>query len=380
LLDHSTGLATLFQLLPLPGYVGLRGMQSVLERYVRIADARMGRDDAHMRTLVQAIDGSVRVWAGDLTGGVARLREAADEVRWHDFQVRTTLHVYPFLCVADVLMGELAALRSDVSVLERTLMRAADHPELGHRMAPDLFELGRWLHAAGETADALRIWRHIANWQDPSMRPVWRRQLETLPAWLALAEGRSDAAERGFSQALAAFGVGLDIFGQGTEMRLRCAGLRLALGRPAADAAEVLRPVFQRHAGDADLASIWAAGPALLESLALAPWQGQLDTAQQAALERWAAAAAAWRKPAAAAADAPAAGATAAHRDPAGAALSQREWEILGRLAAGDSNKLIARAFDLSPHTVKRHVANILLKLDLRSRGQAAAWHHARHG
>ena len=50
---------------------------------------------------------------------------------------------------------------------------------------------------------------------------------------------------------------------------------------------------------------------------------------------------------------------------------------MLQRLAAGDSNKLIARALDLSPHTVKRHVANILDKLGVASRGQAAAWHRA---
>ena len=56
---------------------------------------------------------------------------------------------------------------------------------------------------------------------------------------------------------------------------------------------------------------------------------------------------------------------------------SSREREVLA-LAAGDSNKLIARAFDLSPHTVKRHVANILDKLGVESRGQAAAWHRAR--
>jgi len=63
-------------------------------------------------------------------------------------------------------------------------------------------------------------------------------------------------------------------------------------------------------------------------------------------------------------------------------ALSIRECEVLQRIAAGDSNKMIARALDLSPHTVKRHVANILDKLDLRSRGQAAAWwltQHQRH-
>jgi LuxR family maltose regulon positive regulatory protein len=47
---------------------------------------------------------------------------------------------------------------------------------------------------------------------------------------------------------------------------------------------------------------------------------------------------------------------------------------VLERIAAGDSNKLIARAFQLSPHTVKRHVANILDKTGVQTRGQAAAW------
>jgi LuxR family maltose regulon positive regulatory protein len=47
--------------------------------------------------------------------------------------------------------------------------------------------------------------------------------------------------------------------------------------------------------------------------------------------------------------------------------------EVLAHIAAGDSNKLIARYLDLSPHTVKRHVANILGKLGAASRGQAAA-------
>ena len=46
---------------------------------------------------------------------------------------------------------------------------------------------------------------------------------------------------------------------------------------------------------------------------------------------------------------------------------------MLALLARGDSNKLIARAFSLSPHTVKRHVANILDKLGVDTRGQAAA-------
>ncbi len=58
--------------------------------------------------------------------------------------------------------------------------------------------------------------------------------------------------------------------------------------------------------------------------------------------------------------------------------LSPRECEVLQRIAAGDSNKMIARTLDLSPHTVKRHVANLLDKLGVASRGQAAAWYLAR--
>jgi LuxR family maltose regulon positive regulatory protein len=59
----------------------------------------------------------------------------------------------------------------------------------------------------------------------------------------------------------------------------------------------------------------------------------------------------------------------------AAAGLTAREAEVLELIASGDSNKLIARALDISPHTVKRHVANVLEKLGLQSRGQAAAWH-----
>ncbi|WP_298436863.1 LuxR C-terminal-related transcriptional regulator [Ottowia sp.] len=70
-----------------------------------------------------------------------------------------------------------------------------------------------------------------------------------------------------------------------------------------------------------------------------------------------------------------------ANREEAGSdddLLSAREREVLALLAEGQSNKLIARALDLSVHTVKRHVANILTKLALDSRTQAAAYWHKR--
>jgi pimeloyl-ACP methyl ester carboxylesterase/DNA-binding CsgD family transcriptional regulator len=53
--------------------------------------------------------------------------------------------------------------------------------------------------------------------------------------------------------------------------------------------------------------------------------------------------------------------------------LSSREREVLALIADGLSNAAIADRLDLSEHTVKRHVANILLKLDLPTRTAAAA-------
>ena len=54
--------------------------------------------------------------------------------------------------------------------------------------------------------------------------------------------------------------------------------------------------------------------------------------------------------------------------------LTQREREILGHLAQGQSNKAIARALDISHDTVKLHVRHILAKLNLTSRVEAAVF------
>ncbi|MFI9491791.1 response regulator [Streptomyces halstedii] len=62
-----------------------------------------------------------------------------------------------------------------------------------------------------------------------------------------------------------------------------------------------------------------------------------------------------------------------------GGTLTEREREVLGLIADGRSNREIARALVLSEKTVKTHVSNILMKLDLSDRTQAALW-AVRHG
>jgi non-specific serine/threonine protein kinase len=60
--------------------------------------------------------------------------------------------------------------------------------------------------------------------------------------------------------------------------------------------------------------------------------------------------------------------------DQAGTLLTPHELDVLKLVAQGFSNPGIAQRLVLSEHTVHRHMANILRKLDLSSRAAAVAW------
>ncbi len=75
------------------------------------------------------------------------------------------------------------------------------------------------------------------------------------------------------------------------------------------------------------------------------------------------------------------AGAMAKREAPADAKvpLTARETQVLRHVAMGLSNKEIGDALDISVETVKEHVQNMLRKVSLNDRTQAAVW-AIRHG
>jgi DNA-binding NarL/FixJ family response regulator len=56
------------------------------------------------------------------------------------------------------------------------------------------------------------------------------------------------------------------------------------------------------------------------------------------------------------------------------AELSQRELDVLKLIASGSDNAMIAAQLHISPKTVKNHISNILMKLQIENRIQAAVY------
>ena len=135
----------------------------------------------------------------------------------------------------------------------------------------------------------------------------------------------------------------------------------------------MLAPLFDGVLAGGEWGAVLMAGPVLLARLAATDWRGALTARQGAQLLAWSASANALTGRGHRATEAPAA---PPGTEPA-SVLSTREFDVLRCIVAGDSNKVIARALDLSPHTVKRHVSNILDQVALASRGQAAQWYRA---
>jgi LuxR family maltose regulon positive regulatory protein len=186
-------------------------------------------------------------------------------------------------------------------------------------------------------------------------------------AFVALMDGRlRDAADL---LAPLAGDINRSLFYPAHQAQCMLADVHLRLGEPEA-AARSLQRWCDEALASGEIGGAVLAGTVVLDRLAAADWHGLLASEHQQLLQRVAGLGHAPAPVAWAPRLAPARPARAPNSVEA---LSEREQEVLERIAAGDSNKLIARAFDLSPHTVKRHVANILGKLGVETRGQAAA-------
>jgi len=381
-LEQTDSVPMWYQCVPIPSYISLPGMRASLQRFVHGALARAPATATTLRALARGVQGGLLYTVGEVDEALEVLREAEQDVRWVGQPLNASSMVYGQLALVHTVRGEGDAAFG-LCELHLHQNRRDNDENASARISFIAYCAGRMALAVGDDEAARRFFAQVIDRPSDSERPALARHRQALPGYRALLVGDVDGAIAGFEHALAD-AQGIDLFGHATELRLRLALCLLQRPSPV-DAARRLEPVFARHADSPEIAPVLITGPRVLRALADAVWGNALDARQRALLAQWAALAESKRVvrgPAVAAARPslgqmqPAASAVARPPDSGFVApLSSREEEVLARIAAGDSNKVIARLLDLSPHTVKRHVANILDKLGVSSRGQASAWY-----
>lgn len=394
LLEHSDSVPLWYQCVPVPSYLGMPGMRAPLQRYVQGALARAPAGSATtLRAMARGLQGGLLYTLGELGEALEVLRDAERDLRWLGQPLNASSMVYGQLALVHTLRGERDAAFGLCELHLQQNRREGD-ANAAARLAFIAYCAGRMALALGDDDAARGFFAQATERAAESERPALARHRRALPGYEALLAGDLDGAIAGFSRALEEADA-IDLFGHASELRLRLAWALLQRGR-ATEAATQAQRVLARQRATPEVSAVLIAGPQLLGALAGADWQGALPPADQAPLAAWhrlaeskratptittgttPAAAPRTGHPAPALAGTAALAAPPALSDDLGGPLSPRELEVLARIAAGDSNKLIARALDLSPHTVKRHVANILDKLGLTSRGQASAWYRGR--
>lgn len=242
----------------------------------------------------------------------------------------------------DALIDQLLAQENDIHLIAK---------------AGFLLMLGRVCWLTGRLADVRRTFERLELLQEGVIAPTDHLRNTLFQEMLALAVGHYPAAKR-LLQTAVALESEIPMFNNFGSARILLAHLYLKLGLTADAVAETTAAL-------AEVAAQGAPGRILMEGATAAPL---LHLA--VAHERHTALAK--RLLETLSADTPPAPLPIAIAD-TGETLSIREGEVLRLIAEGANNQQIAETLVLSPHTVKRHVANILVKLNVASRTQAAA-------
>jgi len=340
--------------------VGNPGVAETFERFVALAEQVRKPVARPWHLPLHAVDGWARVWRGDRAGAEAAMARASAIYRQFRGIRLMSERFAQFRTLLGGVSGDLAATDS----VGREMIAGLQSPELSaHRPV--------W-ERAYRHAHARMHWIHgsIATWQalsQPLLAPRSRVEWPFIDVAAQVVRGQHLLVARDWRGAAAVLEACLDEY---AELRLPMIysdpriSLAFALlrGGDAAAAWRIFEPVFIEatdHQGIGLL--LMDSRSNVAELLDAAPAPTRSSAAMQAlkgVMQQWSP-----REKVAPASD------------PAEAAqLSDREREVLELVASGASNKHIARALDLSLHTVKRHVCNILDKLDCDSRGQAADW------
>ena len=338
-------------------YIGLPGMLALYDRYLAAARGLVGPSPAPWHATVWILEAWTALWRGQREAA-ARAIETARELQQH--------------------FGGLTPTDDALARLEAVFHASVGEGERGLRVARPLverfespwaagikvvFERAYWAgvgKVAWMAGDAATLREVSARLVEPRRPQEWRfidLVRATLPGQLAILERRWTDAERHLATAVE---LHADLrFPQGHPDPRICLAYVQAVQGQTERARAALEPVLDECLAEDSVGALVCEPPEMVRAaLGALPESRRREPRLAALLARTEA----WGR------------APAGPRPAPGplARLTDREREVLARVALGHGNKEIARSLDLSLHTVKRHIANILGKLDCVSRRQAA--------
>ena len=341
------------------------GVSAQIQRLVSGARAAAGDGHWSLQASANVMQGWLLLWQGRLAELEATFQRIEEDAHWlgQPEALRTQLLGLKVNYQVACDDRNAACSTRDLLVARTSLLdRSGDQPLT-------ILAIVVRVSAAIEDWTAVRMHLPALDIQSGRENPRMHMLIRIFEAQLALHEGRVGEALTALRE-LAETSALLDSNCLDAMVRTRLALAELADGSPAA-AWQALEPLIERVAASGIVGQVLISGVQSLTDLSLAPWGSAAPKEGLATLRHWVEIA---RRAKSGSQEIPPA--SAAHD----AGLSARELEVLSLLADGQSNKLIARTLDLSPHTIKRHVARILDRLDLASRMQAATWYRSRFG
>ncbi|MDQ8023051.1 MAG: LuxR C-terminal-related transcriptional regulator [Moraxellaceae bacterium] len=342
----------------------LPGMDAVMQRYLHAAGRIAGDHASLLRVGVLHGHSAVALAAGRFGEAREWLHKADDDLQWlgHPRSILTE-NLMAHLLV-DALHGDHTACTEAAATMRADLResgRANQRTHGGSTLVPEL----RGAFILGDADWVRRVAADMERAADPFQWAFCPIERKIAAGMVALLDGRNADAEQLLMPPPGP--VEFMPLCSGGHVLMLCVEAQRRQGR-LDEAAALLQRWFDAVEDGSPIGGALMVGVDILEAIAASPWSNRLPPARVALLRDLAARARGHEAPAHTPAPSPAA--TTAL--PAG--LTEREAEVLSLMAEGQSNKHIARVLDLSPFTVKRHVANILDKTNTATRTEAATW------
>lgn len=335
------------------GYAALPGGKERVERILQQARIYFGDQISPLRVIIEELTALIHIWRGEL--------EEAIRAGQATLAVKERLGGgYPFVGVdAATIVVDSYTARGDYAAAEcyvGRLFEGVKHVALVEQMkVASLFVVARSYWLQGRLEQVRDLYAQICAAEHPGELPMDAGFRARLQGMLAMSGGRYVEAERALRQAVSIedhehFST---LFG---SSRVLLAHFYVARGR-ADEALTVLAPILAESEQRGMRSFIMLNGAAAVPALRLAVERG--IHADYAAHLLNLLGVGGEPRPVFVA--------------ETGETLTPREVEILRRIAAGASNRVIAEQLVIDEGTVKSHVHHILRKLNAASRTAAAA-------